>query len=178
MRWRDAIRHAVVPPAVGVIGTAEGTTAGVAAALVQAVVLAGVQAIVPTVTVQVAAVQAVAVGVVQTAPIVQVVLAVVARVVVAQAVPVAAVARVAAGVDAAASAKSSDTFFRNSWEADGMPHTRSGLDYIRAEVRQQPAIGVHQVNPDLYRLQWNENPFDFPADLKEEVLTRLSAPIL
>ena len=55
-----------------------------------------------------------------------------------------------------------------------MPHTRSGLDYIRAEVRQQPVIGVYQVNPDLYRLQWNENPFDFPADLKEEVLARLS----
>jgi histidinol-phosphate aminotransferase len=55
-----------------------------------------------------------------------------------------------------------------------MLRTRSGLEYIRAEVRQQPAIGVHQVNPDLHRLQWNENPFDFPADLKEEVLARMS----
>lgn len=29
------------------------------------------------------------------------------------------------------------------------------------------------VDPRLHRLQWNENPFDFPQDLKAEVLSRL-----
>ena len=31
-----------------------------------------------------------------------------------------------------------------------------------------------KVDPSLHRLQWNESPFDFPADLKEEVLQRLA----
>jgi histidinol-phosphate aminotransferase len=30
------------------------------------------------------------------------------------------------------------------------------------------------VDPRLHRLQWNENPFDFPQDLKEEVISRLT----
>ncbi len=55
-----------------------------------------------------------------------------------------------------------------------MTRTRSGVDFIRSEIRQQPPVGLFQVNPDLHRLQWNENPFDFPADLKEEVLQRLA----
>lgn len=55
-----------------------------------------------------------------------------------------------------------------------MTRTRSGVEFIRSEVRQQPTMGVFKVNPDLHRLQWNENPFDFPADLKEEVLQRLA----
>ena len=55
-----------------------------------------------------------------------------------------------------------------------MRRTRSGVDFIRPEIRQQPPLGVFQLDPDLHRLQWNENPFDFPADLKEEVLLRLA----
>lgn len=55
-----------------------------------------------------------------------------------------------------------------------MSHARSGHSFIRAHVRNQPATGVYKVAPDLHPLQWNENPFDFPADLKEEVLQRLS----
>jgi histidinol-phosphate aminotransferase len=55
-----------------------------------------------------------------------------------------------------------------------MQRTRSGQDFIRPQVRKQPGMGVNRVDPDLHRLQWNENPFDFPADLKEEVLQRMA----
>ena len=55
-----------------------------------------------------------------------------------------------------------------------MPRTRSGHSFIRPQIRNQPPTGVYKVPPDLHPLQWNENPFDFPADLKEEVLQRLA----
>lgn len=55
-----------------------------------------------------------------------------------------------------------------------MPRTRSGHSFIRPQIRNLPPTGVYKVPPDLHPLQWNENPFDFPADLKEEVLQRLS----
>lgn len=55
-----------------------------------------------------------------------------------------------------------------------MTQSRSGHQFIRPQIRNLPAMGVFKVDPDLHRLQWNENPFDFPADLKEEVLLRLS----
>lgn len=53
--------------------------------------------------------------------------------------------------------------------------SRSGFDYINATTRALPGSPVHRVDPSLHRLQWNENPFDYPDDLKEEVLQRLSA---
>lgn len=46
--------------------------------------------------------------------------------------------------------------------------------YVRPGVRSSGPVGRDNVNPDQHRLQWNENPFDFPADLKEEVLQRLA----
>src|SRR4051794_4636566 len=55
-----------------------------------------------------------------------------------------------------------------------MSPSRSGYSFIRPHLRSQPSMGVHKVDADLHRLQWNENPFDFPADLKEEVLQRLA----
>ena len=41
-------------------------------------------------------------------------------------------------------------------------------------VRSQSPQGRHLIDTRLHRLQWNESPFDFPADLKEEVLQRLT----
>lgn len=52
--------------------------------------------------------------------------------------------------------------------------SRSGSDYINASIRALPGSPVHRVGASLHRLQWNENPFDYPADLKEEVLQRLA----
>lgn len=46
--------------------------------------------------------------------------------------------------------------------------------WIKAGVRGQAPVDRHKVDTRLHRLQWNENPFDFPADLKEEVIHRLS----
>lgn len=47
-------------------------------------------------------------------------------------------------------------------------------DLIKPGVRSLSPVGRHLVDPQLHRLQWNENPFDFPQDLKEEVLQRLA----
>src|SRR4051812_15569167 len=55
-----------------------------------------------------------------------------------------------------------------------MSSSRPGHTFIRPQLRNQPSLGVYRVDTGLHRLQWNENPFDFPADLKEEVLQRLS----
>lgn len=52
-----------------------------------------------------------------------------------------------------------------------MPHDNH--DPIRAGVRAASPIGRSRVDTSLHRLQWNESPFPFPADLKEEVLARL-----
>lgn len=49
------------------------------------------------------------------------------------------------------------------------------LDAIRAGLRASPPIGRSKVDESLHRLQWNESPQDFPAELKEEVLQRLAA---
>src|SRR3954471_15111729 len=49
-----------------------------------------------------------------------------------------------------------------------------GQSFIRPQIRNQPPLGVVKVDTNLHRLQWNENPFDFPADLKEEALQRLA----
>ncbi len=55
-----------------------------------------------------------------------------------------------------------------------MPTSLSGTSFIRPQVRNMPGFGRFQVNAKLHRLQWNENPNDFPNDLKEEVLQRLA----
>ncbi len=55
-----------------------------------------------------------------------------------------------------------------------MPRTRAGHEYISPHVRSQTAFPAVRVNAQAHRLQWNENPFDFPAELKEEVLQRLA----
>jgi len=52
---------------------------------------------------------------------------------------------------------------------------QENLDAIRAGVRAAAPIGRSKVDESLHRLQWNESPQDFPADLKEEVLQRLAA---
>ncbi len=55
-----------------------------------------------------------------------------------------------------------------------MSRTRSGHEYISPDVRSQPGFPAFRINAAARRLQWNENPFDFPAELKEEVLQRLA----
>jgi histidinol-phosphate aminotransferase len=54
------------------------------------------------------------------------------------------------------------------------PDQVTGSELIKPSVRAMQGMRPFKVNPDLHRLQWNENPFDFPADLKEEVLQRLA----
>jgi histidinol-phosphate aminotransferase len=46
--------------------------------------------------------------------------------------------------------------------------------YIRDAVLALPLVGREMADPRFHRLHWNENPYDFPEDLKEEVLQRLS----
>lgn len=55
-----------------------------------------------------------------------------------------------------------------------MPQPRPGHSYIRPEVRAEPGVPAIKIDPDIHRLHWNENPFDFPADLKEEVMQRVA----
>lgn len=55
-----------------------------------------------------------------------------------------------------------------------MTTQQSGHSFVRPEIRNQPGVRVMRADPALHRLQWNENPFDFPADLKEETLLRLA----
>ncbi len=45
---------------------------------------------------------------------------------------------------------------------------------IKPGIRSLPAAEPFRVDPSHHRLQWNENPFEFPADLKEAVLARLA----
>lgn len=47
-------------------------------------------------------------------------------------------------------------------------------DAIRPGVCALPAPGRSLVDESLHRLQWNESPEDFPADLKEKVLRRMA----
>ncbi len=49
------------------------------------------------------------------------------------------------------------------------------LDAIRPGVRSAGPVRRDRVDEALHRLQWNENPYDFPADLKEEALRRLAS---
>ena len=54
-----------------------------------------------------------------------------------------------------------------------MNETNSALQFIRPEVRNSGGMGGGvSVAGFEHRMQWNENPFDFPADLKEEALRR------
>jgi len=48
------------------------------------------------------------------------------------------------------------------------------LDAIRPGVRSAAPVRRDRIDEALHRLQWNESPYDFPADLKEEVLRRLA----
>jgi len=52
---------------------------------------------------------------------------------------------------------------------------REHSQWFKPGLQALPPIKHHLVDERLHRLQWNENPFDFPADLKEEVLQRLNA---
>ncbi|HHY57867.1 MAG TPA: aminotransferase class I/II-fold pyridoxal phosphate-dependent enzyme [Chloroflexi bacterium] len=47
-------------------------------------------------------------------------------------------------------------------------------DAVRPGVRAAPPVGRSRVDESLHRMQWNESPQDFPADLKEDVLQRLA----
>lgn len=51
---------------------------------------------------------------------------------------------------------------------------RDSNEWFKPAILAMQPVRRHVVDDRLHRLQWNENPFDFPADLKEEVLTRLS----
>jgi histidinol-phosphate aminotransferase len=56
-----------------------------------------------------------------------------------------------------------------------MNETNSALQFIRPEVRNSGGMGGPSVAGFEHRMQWNENPFDFPPDLKEEALRRYAA---
>ena len=47
-------------------------------------------------------------------------------------------------------------------------------DLVKPGIRHLAPVGRHQVDTRLHRMQWNEHPFDFPLDLKEEVLQRMA----
>jgi len=47
--------------------------------------------------------------------------------------------------------------------------------FVRPAVRNVGGMPRVSVGESQHRLQWNENPFDFPADLKEEVMRRYAA---
>ncbi len=46
---------------------------------------------------------------------------------------------------------------------------------LRAELLGLPPVERAEIDESLHRLQWNESAYDFPADLKEEVLQQLAA---
>ncbi len=48
------------------------------------------------------------------------------------------------------------------------------LEEVRSSVRGAAPTETFRIDESLHRLQWNESPFDFPADLKEEVLQRMA----
>lgn len=52
--------------------------------------------------------------------------------------------------------------------------TTQQKQWIKAGVRGLAAADTFRVDPSLQRLHWNENPFEFPEELKEIVLARLS----
>ncbi len=51
---------------------------------------------------------------------------------------------------------------------------RDSTQWFKPGLHTLQPVQRHLVDAQMHRLQWNENPFDFPADLKEEVLQRLS----
>lgn len=50
----------------------------------------------------------------------------------------------------------------------------SALQFVKAGVRSVGSMGRFTFAGATHRMQWNENPYDFPADLKEEVLRRMA----
>ena len=51
---------------------------------------------------------------------------------------------------------------------------RTASERMRAEITGLPPVARAEVDESLHRLQWNESAYDFPADLKEEVLQQLA----
>lgn len=56
-----------------------------------------------------------------------------------------------------------------------MSESLGALQFIKPTVRDMPASPRMSVGDSKHRLQWNENPFDYPDDLKEDVLARMAA---
>ena len=48
------------------------------------------------------------------------------------------------------------------------------VESLSPHVRSLASVEHVRVDPTLHRLQWNESPFDFPPELKEEVMQRLA----
>ncbi len=55
-----------------------------------------------------------------------------------------------------------------------MINTPNSLQFIKPSVRAGAPVPRTGVAEGVHRLQWNENPYDYPADLKEEVLRRMA----
>ena len=53
------------------------------------------------------------------------------------------------------------------------PHATDGLSFIKPSVRSQPGYSL-PAQPARHKLNQNESPFDFPAELKREVLQAVS----
>jgi len=53
-------------------------------------------------------------------------------------------------------------------------HDAISLDSIRPEVRARSSYPRFEIDHVQHRLQWNENPTEFPEKIKQEILRRLS----
>ena len=56
-----------------------------------------------------------------------------------------------------------------------MNSSESALHYVKPTVHAAAPVQRMSIPSGFARLQWNENPLDFPPDLKEEVLQRMVA---
>lgn len=55
-----------------------------------------------------------------------------------------------------------------------MSNESSVLEFIRPETRAIPPVGEYDMSGFQHQMQWNENPFDLPAELKAAVLQHLA----
>lgn len=55
-----------------------------------------------------------------------------------------------------------------------MSNEPSVLEFIRPETRAIPPVGEYNVSAFQHQMQWNENPFDLPAELKNAILQHLA----
>lgn len=55
-----------------------------------------------------------------------------------------------------------------------MSKQSNALQFIKPGIRNSPSFPRMSAVGASRRLHWNENPYDFPADLKEEVLDRMA----